>query len=132
MPFLTISNENIFLKTQGTRLGAIVAPNKGLEWALIKYVSTHYLYRIFYFFLSFQEYKIYEISLIFWLFKGKSEIPGVFLMNSWRVLELTLSPGAAFHIFYPKYRSLTLNFQISLALVRNPIVNENCNAHCSF
>ena len=29
--FLTISNENIFEKTQGTRLGATVAPNKGLE-----------------------------------------------------------------------------------------------------
>ena len=29
--FLTISNENIFFKIQGTRLGAIVAPNKGLE-----------------------------------------------------------------------------------------------------
>ena len=34
MPFLIISNENILKKTQGTRLGAIVAPNKGLEWAL--------------------------------------------------------------------------------------------------
>ena len=35
MSFLTISNENIFLKTQGTRLGATVATsNKGLEWAL--------------------------------------------------------------------------------------------------
>ena len=33
--FLTISNENIFLKTQGTRLGAIVTRNKGLEKALI-------------------------------------------------------------------------------------------------
>ena len=31
MLFLTISNENIFFKTQGTRLGAIVAPNKGPE-----------------------------------------------------------------------------------------------------
>ena len=31
MSFLTISNENIFLKTQSTRLVAIVAPNKGLE-----------------------------------------------------------------------------------------------------
>ena len=31
MSFLTISNENIFLKTQGTRLGVIVAPKKGLE-----------------------------------------------------------------------------------------------------
>ena len=29
--FLTISNENIFFKTQGTRLGAIVARNKSLE-----------------------------------------------------------------------------------------------------
>ena len=28
MPFLTISNENIFRKTQDTRLSAIVAPNK--------------------------------------------------------------------------------------------------------
>ena len=34
MSFLPISNENIFFKTQGTRLGAIVAPNKGLEQAL--------------------------------------------------------------------------------------------------
>ena len=31
MSFLTISNENFFFKTQGTRLGAIVAPNRGLE-----------------------------------------------------------------------------------------------------
>ena len=31
LSFLTISDENIFLKTQGTRLGTIVAPNKGLE-----------------------------------------------------------------------------------------------------
>ena len=29
MSFLTISNKNIFFKTQGTRLDAIVAPNKG-------------------------------------------------------------------------------------------------------
>ena len=28
---LTISNENIFLRTQAGRLGAIVAPNKGVE-----------------------------------------------------------------------------------------------------
>ena len=32
MPFSTISNENIFLKTKGGRLGAIVAPNKGRGW----------------------------------------------------------------------------------------------------
>ena len=31
MLFLTISNENIFFKTQGTRLGAIVAPSEGPE-----------------------------------------------------------------------------------------------------
>ena len=31
MSFLTISNENIFFKNQGTRLGVIIAPNKGLE-----------------------------------------------------------------------------------------------------
>ena len=31
LSFLTISNENIFFKTQVTRLGAIIAPNKGLE-----------------------------------------------------------------------------------------------------
>ena len=31
MSFSTISNQNIFLKTQGTRLRAIVAPNKGPE-----------------------------------------------------------------------------------------------------
>ena len=37
MSFLAIFNESIFLKTQGTRLGAIVAPNKGLEQALQKY-----------------------------------------------------------------------------------------------
>ena len=34
MPFLTLSNENIFFKTQGIRLDAIVAPNKSLEQAL--------------------------------------------------------------------------------------------------
>ena len=33
--FLPISNENIFFKTQGIKLGAIVAPNKGLELALV-------------------------------------------------------------------------------------------------
>ena len=31
MPFLTMSKKNIFSKTQGNRLGAIVAPNKRLE-----------------------------------------------------------------------------------------------------
>ena len=31
MSFLTISKETIFLKTQGTKLGAIVASNKGDE-----------------------------------------------------------------------------------------------------
>ena len=31
MPYLTISNQNIFFKTQDTRLGAIVATIKGLE-----------------------------------------------------------------------------------------------------
>ena len=31
MPFSTISKENIFFKIQGTRLGVIVAPSKGLE-----------------------------------------------------------------------------------------------------
>ena len=31
LSFLMISNENIFRKTQGTRLGATVAPIKGLE-----------------------------------------------------------------------------------------------------
>ena len=35
MSFLTISNEIFFFKTQGTKLGAIVAPNKGLEWVPI-------------------------------------------------------------------------------------------------
>ena len=34
MPFLTVSNKNIFLKTQSTRLGATVAPNKSLEYTL--------------------------------------------------------------------------------------------------
>ena len=31
VPYLTISNKNIFFKTKGTRLGVIVAPNKCLE-----------------------------------------------------------------------------------------------------
>ena len=31
MLFLSISDENIVFKTQGTRLKAIAAPNKGLE-----------------------------------------------------------------------------------------------------
>ena len=35
MSLLTIYNENIFLKSQGTRLRSIFAPNKGLELALI-------------------------------------------------------------------------------------------------
>ena len=34
MSLLTISNENIFFKTQGTRLGAVVTPNKGLDLVL--------------------------------------------------------------------------------------------------
>ena len=33
MSFLTISNENIFSKTHGTRLSALVVPNEGLEQA---------------------------------------------------------------------------------------------------
>ena len=35
MSFLTIYNKNIFFKNQGTRLGAIITPNKGVEQALI-------------------------------------------------------------------------------------------------
>ena len=35
MSFLIISNENIFFKTHDTKLGGIVAPNKGLELALL-------------------------------------------------------------------------------------------------
>ena len=31
MSFLSISDENIFFETQGVRLSAIMAPNKGLE-----------------------------------------------------------------------------------------------------
>ena len=31
MLFLTISNKNIFFENQGTGLGAIIAPNEGLE-----------------------------------------------------------------------------------------------------
>ena len=31
MSFLSIFDEDIFFKTQGTRLGAIVTPDKGLE-----------------------------------------------------------------------------------------------------
>ena len=31
MSFLTISNKIFFFKNQGTRLGVIIAPNKGLE-----------------------------------------------------------------------------------------------------
>ena len=34
LPFLTISNKNIFFETQGNKLGVIVAPNKHLEQAL--------------------------------------------------------------------------------------------------
>ena len=34
MSFSFISDENIFFKTQGTRLSAIVAPNKDLEQTL--------------------------------------------------------------------------------------------------
>ena len=36
IPFLVISNENLF-KTQGNRLGVIVAPKKGLELVLVFY-----------------------------------------------------------------------------------------------
>ena len=34
MLFLTNFNENIFFENQGTRLGVIIAPNKGLEHIL--------------------------------------------------------------------------------------------------
>ena len=34
MSILTISNKNIFSKTQGTKLGVIIEPNKVLEYAL--------------------------------------------------------------------------------------------------
>ena len=49
--FLTFSNENIFSKTQGTRLGAKVAPNKVLEQALP-----------WIFFTFFKLYKWYQIA----------------------------------------------------------------------
>ena len=45
MSFL-ISNENIFFKTQDTKLGALVAPNKGLELALLNisdFQKAHYV-----------------------------------------------------------------------------------------
>ena len=42
--FLTISNENIFEKTLGTRLGATVAPNKGLEQALVSLSSFNSIF----------------------------------------------------------------------------------------
>ena len=35
MSFFTISNENIFSKTEGTRLDGMVTPNKDLEQALV-------------------------------------------------------------------------------------------------
>ena len=46
MSFLIISNENIFCKTQDTKLGALVAPNKGLELALLNisdFQKAHYV-----------------------------------------------------------------------------------------
>ena len=42
MPFLTISDKNIFFKTQATRSGAIVTPNKCLEQALCVYDSVKF------------------------------------------------------------------------------------------
>ena len=35
MSFSTISNENTSSKTRDSKLGAIMTPNKVLEWALI-------------------------------------------------------------------------------------------------
>ena len=43
MPFLTISDKNIFCKTQGARSSAIVAPNKSLEQTLCVYDSVKIL-----------------------------------------------------------------------------------------
>ena len=46
MSFLIISNENIFCKTQDTKLGALVAPIKGLELALLNisdFQKAHYV-----------------------------------------------------------------------------------------
>ena len=42
MSFLTISNVNIFFENQGTRLGVIITPNKGLEQNLsMRHLSNH-------------------------------------------------------------------------------------------
>ena len=48
--FLTFSNENIFSKIQGSRLGAEVAPNKVLEqvlpWVFFTFFKLHKWYQI--------------------------------------------------------------------------------------
>ena len=51
--FLTITNESIFLKTQGTRLDTIVTPNKGLEWALIFDIYIYIYINIYIYILIF-------------------------------------------------------------------------------
>ena len=46
MPFLITSNENIFLKTQGAKLGVFVAPNIGLEWALLPSKVSRWIFEV--------------------------------------------------------------------------------------
>ena len=58
MLFLTIANENNFFKTQITRLGARVAPNKGLEQGLPSiYESVNPCHAIVLFIYSLRGYK---------------------------------------------------------------------------
>ena len=46
MSFLTISNENFSHETQSPRLGAVVAPSKGLKLTLLGKIGTKKVSRI--------------------------------------------------------------------------------------
>ena len=70
--FLTISNENIFSKTQGTRLGVKVAPNKATELVLTNRYGETFWTRILCF-EYYNELKLYDHRNVYMHFHIFSE-----------------------------------------------------------
>ena len=94
MPFLTISNENIFLKTQGTRLAAIVATNKGLDWALTS--------------LSFLMYSIFSVCL-------STNISQTSRVNNLRTLRIKNAKFSRYYYYYMK-TNIWISFQVCICV----------------
>ena len=61
MTFLTISNENIFFKIQGARLGMTLTPKKGLKWVLISIIYLYNVIIYIYIYIHIYIYKIYNV-----------------------------------------------------------------------